>query len=62
MALIAKRLARLASGVALAASLVFGAGSAMAQEKKVRVQMAGAFPAVLNADESQSQFPSGDER
>ena len=47
MALIAKRLARLASGVALAASLVFGAGSAMAQEKKVRVQMAGAFPSSM---------------
>jgi len=44
---IGKRVARLASGIAVAASLALVGGSAMAQEKKVRVQMAGAFPSTM---------------
>ena len=35
---------RCATGVAVAAALTLAGGTAMAQEKKVRANMAGAFP------------------
>ena len=44
---IGKRVVRFASGVAIAAALAFAGGSAMAQEKKVRANMAGAFPSSM---------------
>lgn len=44
---IRKRVARLATGAALAASIALSGGSAMAQEKKVRANMAGAFPSSM---------------
>ena len=44
---IRKRVARLATGVALAASIALSGGSAMAQEKKVRANMAGGFPSSM---------------